>query len=458
MKIIRTTTIVFLILFGVTSFAQDSLRLEKIIIVSRHGLRAPLEKNFATLDSLVDTCNSYKDKWKLWEKKGVKGSELTPKGVELENYFGKFFRLWFDSIGFQLHADELYFGASSKQRTVATANSFASGLMPHMTIPVHFRHTNEGGYGFYDVNYLPLLYDEGFKEGVVFDTNQFHTEAYREIELLKEEPSYEFLEDVLGYSKSPRAQTKGCQHFITDSVQLYFYERKNGKIVKRLEPTMYGDLKVANMASDALILMYYEFPDTLRSFFKRDFSFDDMCKLASVKDQYGRKLFTAPIVAVNVSHCMLKNIYAEMNCNWHKFTFLCTHDSMIQSLLTALRVEDYELKNTIEKDTPIGVKLVLEKWVDPNVDDSVKIDSSECVRYKRYIKARLYYQSTEQVQEMQVLNLKNPPQFCELSFTGLEKEENGMYDYDAFMKHIEKTLDAYKLTAIGKNPFDNNQR
>lgn len=339
MRIFRSITVIFLLFLGVVSCAQDSLRLEKVIVVSRHGLRAPLEKYFDSLDILTPG-GIDRD---IWSKQGVKGSELTPKGTELENLFGKYFRSWLDSEGFKLQPDEVYFGASSKQRTIATSRSFAAGMLPTMMIPVNYKQGDNGGYGPLDENYLPLFYDEGPKEGINFDTLEFQAKAQEEIKgIIKANiPSYDFLEDVLRYSDSERAKDKHSKHFDKDiKVQCYFYERKDGKIVKRLEPTMLYDLNVANMASDALILLHYEAPDYLQSKFNRKFSFDDMCQLANVKDLYGKILFTAPIVAVNISHCMLKNIYSEMNCNWHKFTFLCTHDSMIQSLLAALRVED----------------------------------------------------------------------------------------------------------------------
>lgn len=434
MRIYRTVTFVLLLFFGITSFAQDSLRLEKVVVVSRHGLRAPLEKYYQTLDSLAPKSVS----WDLWSKQGVKGSELTLKGSALENLFGGYFRMWFNSLGFQLQDQEVYFGASSKQRTIATARSFAAGIFPLKIVPVHFKQDGNGGYGPLDENYLPLFYDQSPNDGTDFDTVAFQQEAHRELVQLMAAPSYDFLEDVLQYRQSTRAKAKGSNHF--DSfvdVQRYFYDKASGD---RLEPIMIGDLKVANRASDALILMYYEAPDFLKANFKRDFSFDDMCRLASIKDQYDAILFSAPIIAVNISHCMLENVYSEMKCSWHRFSFLCSHDSMIHALLSALRVEDYKLENTIEGKTPIGVKFLLEKWVNPTT----------C---KQYIKARLLYQSTEQIQEMQVLDLKNSPQSCELSFTGLEKEENEMYDYDTFMNHIEKTLEAYKLTVEGKNPF-----
>lgn len=435
MRIFRVVTIVLLLFVGLTSFAQDSLRLEKVVVVSRHGLRAPLKKYFDTIDSITPGGIDRE----IWNKQGVKGGELTLKGVELENLFGNYFRLWLDSAGFKLRPDEVYFGASSKQRTVATSRAFAAGMLPTMMVPVHFRQGDDGGYDALDENYLPLFNDEGPKEGVCFDTVGFQKEACSEVHnvISEETPSYRFLEEVLQYKNSDRSKTKGYPHFgYTIDVRLDFYDKNK----KKLEPQMVGDLYAANTASDALILLYYEDPEYLKSRFNRTFSFDDMCQLASVKDTYGRILFTAPIVAVNVSHCMLKNIFSEMNCNIHRFTFLCTHDSMIQSLLAALDVEEYELKKTIEKDTPIGVKFLLEKWVNPTT----------C---KQYIKARLLYQSTDQIQKMQVLDLEHRPQSCTLSFTGLKKEENGMYEYDAFMNHIEKTLEAYKRTAVGKHPF-----
>lgn len=435
MRIFRSITVIFLLFVGVVSFAQDSLRLEKVVVVSRHGLRAPLEKYYQTLDSLTPKG----DIWNLWSKQGVKGSELTLKGSALENLFGGYFRMWFNSLGFQLQDQEVYFGASSKQRTIATARSFAAGIFPLKIVPVHFKQDENGGNGPLDENYLPLFYDKDLEKGMVFDTVAFKDTARCELREIKEKnkPSYKFLEDVLQYSQSPRAKAKKSSHFNRDvDVRLDFYDKSKG----RLEPSMIGDLNVANRASDALILMYYEAPDSLKANFKRDFSFDDMCRLASIKDLYDAILFSAPIIAVNISHCMLENVYSEMKCNWHRFSFLCSHDSMIHALLSALRVEDYKLENTIEGKTPIGVKVLLEKWVNPTTCE-------------QYIKARLLYQSTKQVQEMQVLDLKNPPQACELSFTGLEKAENGMYRYDDFMNHIEKTLEAYKATAQGQHPW-----
>ena len=127
----------------------------------------------------------------------------------------------------------------------------------------------------------------------------------------------------------------------------------------------------------------------------------------------------------------------------HKFAFFCSHDSMIAAVLAALRVTPYELPNTIETKTPIGFKLVLEQWTETDKTNP-----------KRYVRARLMYQSTEQIRGMKQMDLDNPPMSYDLSFVGLEKALNGLYDYDDFMQHLQKSIDAYNASAHGQHPWE----
>ena len=411
-------------------FAQHDLTLEKVTVVSRHGVRAPLEQYLTTLDEMTGG-------GRLWTRWSVPGSYLTLKGGALETLFGEYFRLWLDSEHFDLDSTDVYFGASSKQRTIATARAFAAGMMPLMTIPVDYKVDENGKVGYMDRDYLPLLNDQCAADGV-FDIEAFKEEAYRELGELKA-PSYTFLEKMLKMKRSDYARKRGTEHFDNHvGVKLDFYD-KNGK---PLEPTMQGGLKDANMASDAFVLQYYEMENDKDAAFGRRLSFNDWKRLAYVKDYYGDVLFTAPIISVNISHCMLKRIQMEMAPEGHKFAFFCSHDSMIAAVLAALRAAPYELPNTIEAKTPIGFKLVLEQWAetsDPNP--------------KRYIRARLVYQSTSQIRGTKPMDLDNPPMSYDLSFVGLEKTANGMYDYEDFMRHLQNSIEAYNATARGQYPW-----
>mgnify|MGYP002521181670 FL=1 len=242
--------------------------------------------------------------------------------------------------------------------------------------------------------------------------------------------------------KSEYAKKHSNKHFDTCvGVCLNFYNKAK---TERLEPTMVGGLKDANMASDAFILQYYEMENPRKAAFGRKLSTDEWKQLASIKDYYGYLLFAkAPIISVNVSHCMLKRVQKELAPGGHKFAFFCTHDSMIEALLAALRADtNYKLDSTIEEKTPIGFKLVFEQWTE-----------ACCLNPKKYIKVSLVYQSSEQIRKMSILDLEHKPMSYEPIFTGIEKTANGMYDYDEFMQHIQKSIDAYNATARGQRPW-----
>lgn len=412
------------------NYAQE-LELVKVVDVSRHGLRAPLEQYLRTLDLM--TGDGYR-----WKRDSVPGGYLTPQGDTLERYLGEYFQFWLQEQGFVLDSADIYLGASSKQRTVQTVRAFTSGMCPGMALPpVDYKKkknsTYNSTYGYLDPDYLPLL--NCFRPG--FDTMAFKYEACRELGELTP-PSYLYLEEMLRMNHSEY----GREHFDNHvGVSLVFYDKEGN----HLEPTMLGGLKHANMASDAFILAYLGAKNDTDSILGRPLDFYDWKRLASIKDYYGHILFSkAPIIAVNVSHCMLNRIYSEMMPNGHKYAFFCTHDSMIEALLAALRVKPYELSNTtIESKTPIGVKLLFEQWAEKN-----------SMNPKKYVRVRLVYQSAEQIRKMQHLTLDNPPMSCELSFTGIEKAPNGMYLYDEFMNHIHNTLKAYAATAQGKHPWE----
>jgi glucose-1-phosphatase len=415
------------------AFAQQNLELEKVTVVSRHSVRAPLDTYITTLNEM--TGGGYH-----WIKWSVPGSYLTLRGGALETMFGEYFRLWLDDEDFKLDSvQQVYFGASSKQRTIATARAFAAGMLPLMDVTVDCKLNSSGKVGAYDPDYLPMLNYQSASDSE-FDTIAFKEEAYRELDALQA-PSYTLLERVLKMKRSDYAKQRGIEHFDNNvGVCLNFLNSKGD----RQEPTMLGGLKDANMASDAFILQYYEMDNAKDAAFGRRLSFDEWKELASIKDYYGDILFQkSPIVAVNISHCMLKRIQAEMAPEGHKFAYLCTHDSMIAAVLAALRVEDYELPNTIETQTPIGVKLVLEQW-----------SETSCNNLKKYVKVRLVYQSSDQIREMQPMDLSNPPMSYDLNFEGIKKADNGMYLYDDFMQHLQKSIDAYDVTAKGQHPWE----
>lgn len=122
-------------------------------------------------------------------------------------------------------------------------------------------------------------------------------------------------------------------------------------------------------------------------------------------------------------------MYDELRSPDRKFTFLVGHDSNLSSVLTALGVEEYELPNAIERKTPIGSKLVIEKFVGPDG--------------KEYADLNLVYQSIDQLRNMELLSLENPPMVYPISLKGLKKNADGLYNLADLENRFEEALAAY---------------
>ena len=395
---------------------KEQYKLKEVVILSRHNIRSSLSVNGSMLQKMTPH---------QWIKWSAAPSELTLRGGALETIMGQFFRKWTVDEGlFTENAvptvDEVNFYANSMQRTIATAQYFSSGFMPVANLHIHHRFT-------------PSKMDPVFFPALTKSSEAFKAQALKEIaamggkkgivginEGLKD--SYQLIERVLDLKNSPACKSGEVCAFNDYNTQL--------KLEKGDEPNMKGSLKFANSASDALILQYYEDTDPVQAAFGQKLSNDEWEKIAKVKDVYGDVLFTAPIVAVNVAHPLLVYMKDELNAKNRKFTFLCGHDSNIASVNAALEVEEYSLPQSIEKKTPIGSKLVFEKWVDK--------------AGKEFVAVNIVYQTTEQLRNVTLLNLENRPVVFSLKLKGLKANPDGLYSIESVNDRFDKAIRAYE--------------
>ena len=123
-------------------------------------------------------------------------------------------------------------------------------------------------------------------------------------------------------------------------------------------------------------------------------------------------------------------MYDELRSPARKFTFLVGHDSNLSSVATALGVEEYELPNAIEKKTPIGSKIVIEKFLGADG--------------KEYADINIVYQSVDQLRNMELLDLNNPPIIYPLTLKGLQKNTDGLYLMSDVNARFEQALRDYE--------------
>ena len=110
--------------------------------------------------------------------------------------------------------------------------------------------------------------------------------------------------------------------------------------------------------------------------------------------------------------------------------FLCGHDSNLASISAALRFVLPETEQALERRTPIGSKIVFEKWSNGT---------------EEYVAINLVYLSLSQLQNRTLLTTNERPMVLPISIEGLTSNEDGLYrlsDLDARMAEAMAEYDA----------------
>ena len=397
---------------------EQGYTLKQVFVLSRHNIRTPLNSYRALMDSLT----THKGQWTEWS---AHSSELTLHGGVAETIMGQYFNEWLTGVGFIPRnwvpgEDEVLFYSNCFQRTVATARYFASGMLPQADIVVN--HKNE-----LDLLFVPVM-DTATPEFIA-QVNRERAAMGGPAGMRGMEDSlaryYRVLEKVLDYEHSDYCAAHGGIHFASDTI----------RVVDRVgkEPAMRCLLRKAIAPSDALVLQYYEEKDLRKAAFGHDLSFEEWCALARIKDIYEDLMVSPPTMAVNTHHTMLQFIKGEFSRKGRKFSFLCGHDSTIASVLAAIGAEHYVLPGAIEGRTPLGGKLVIERYSRGGVD---------------YARLSMVYASSEQLRNTEQLRVSNPPMRYVLKLKGVESE-GGFCRWEDFESRLDYSIAAYDGTPKG---------
>jgi 4-phytase/acid phosphatase len=112
----------------------DDTHLKQVIIFGRHSVRSPVAP--------TSTLNSFSVR--AFPEFGIPAGNLTANGTTLETILGGYYRLWLTQEKLLTGNDSadsalVYFRANVIERTIATAQAFAAGLLPAAHVAVnHF--------------------------------------------------------------------------------------------------------------------------------------------------------------------------------------------------------------------------------------------------------------------------------------------------------------------------------
>ena len=388
--------------------------LEQVVVLSRHNLRAPLSSNGSVPSELTP------HQWIEWS---AGSSELTLKGGMEETSMGQYFRKWLDQEGlipenYVPKEGEVRFSARDKQRCRATARYFAAGMLPLADIEVEHPGDAKGTEDFME----PVLHfysddyaaDATAQVAAMGDDTGFDGLAQQNRDVIK------LIMDTADMQDSEIYQSGKYGDLLADS---FGYSMKGADT----EPDITGAVKPAYQVADALLLQYYEEPDAVKAAFGHELKDEDWAEIGAFMTTCLKMKHGAPLVAANITNPLLRELKTELENENRKFTFFCAHDCTVLGTLSALGAEPYTLPESIETMTPIGVKLMLERWR----------DGEGQAWYRVY----LLYRSTEQIRSGEMLTLDNPPLTYDLRFEGVETNADGLISEADLFGLFDRSID-----------------
>lgn len=397
--------------------------LKGVVLMSRHNIRSPLTSGGAAYKRVTP------HEWFKWTSPS---SQLSLRGGVNETMMGQFFRQWVVSEGllpdnYRPEDNEVLFYANSRQRTFATAKYFSAGFLPFANVEITHKLAED-------------KMDPVFKPQFTKMNDKYRQQVLDEIEakykggpqawMQSVQPTLTLMEQILDMAHSPAALEGDTLHF--------WYNDTQFKIEKDDEPRMTGGYTLANSVADALVLQCYE--NESMAAFGHELSTEQWRDICKVKEVYDALLFTTHAAAINIAYPLVSRIREELNRNDRKFMFLCGHDSNLASIGAALRFNYPETENALELHTPIGSKLVFEKWSDGS---------------ETWVAINLVYASVSQLQNRTLLSLDVPPMVLPVSVEGLAPNADGLYhlsDLDARIAEAMAEYDAIEDASTALAP------
>ena len=401
--------------------------LKEVVVMSRHNIRSPLTSGGAAYQRVTPH---------TWFKWSSPSSQLSLRGGVLETEMGQFFRQWVVSEGllpenYRPEGDEVLFYANSRQRTFATAKYFSAGFLPFANVEITHKLDEDKMDPVFTPQFTKM--NDTYRQQVLADIQALNggPQAW----MAAQQPTLNLMEQVLDMAHSPAALQGDTTHFWFDDTQF--------KIEKGSEPKMTGGYTLANSVADALVLQCYE--SESMTAFGHELTIEQWRAICAVKEVYDGLLFTTHSAAVNLAYPLVSRIREELNRSDRKFMFLCGHDSNLASIIAALGLQIPETENALELHTPIGSKLVFEKWSDGSDE---------------YVAVNLVYQSIGQLQGRTLLSPAAPPMVLPVTIDGLNANSDGLYrlsDLDTRMSEAMAEYDAIEDAPTAVSVTINNE-
>ena len=309
----------------------------------------------------------------------------------------------------------MLFYANSRQRTFATAKYFSAGFLPFANVEITHKLDEDKMDPVFTAQFTKM--NDTYRQQVLSEINALN--GGPQVWMAAQKATLDLMEEVLDMTHSPAALQGDTTHFWFDDTQF--------KIEKDSEPKMTGGYTLANSVADALVLQCYETENFAP--FGHELTIEQWRAICAVKEVYDGLLFTTHSAAVNLAYPLVSRIREELNRSDRKFMFLCGHDSNLASIGAALGLVFPETERALELHTPIGSKLVFEKWSD-GTDE--------------YVAINLVYQAVDQLQGRTLLSLDMSPMVMPVTVKGISANSDGLYSLSDLDTRFAEAMAEYE--------------
>lgn len=398
---------------------QSGMQLERVVIVSRHGVRAPTK--FTPLMQQVTP-----DRWPQWD---VPLGWLTPRGGALITELGRYQRLRLADKGLLDNktcptAGQVAVIADSDQRTRKTGEAFLAGLAPECKVQVHYQQDKSKS----DPLFNPIkagqcsLNTSQVKEAILTRAGGSLDEYTRHYQ-----PAFQALERVLNFSQSEKCQAAGqsAQCTLTDVLPA---ELK----VSPENVSLSGSWGLASTLTEIFLLQQAQGMSQVA--WGRIHGDKEWRTLLSLHNAQFDLLQKTPEVARSRATPLLDLIRTALvtqGATENKYAiqlpvsllFIAGHDTNLANISGALGL-NVSLPGQPD-NTPPGGEFVFERW--KRVSD-----------HSDWVQVSFMYQTLQEMRDMQPLSLQSPPGKIVLPLAACdEKNTQGMCSLKSFSTLID---------------------
>ncbi|MBA5602806.1 histidine-type phosphatase [Pectobacterium aroidearum] len=421
----RTLLITMIIVsaFSAQAQAQDRYQLEKVVEISRHGVRPPTESNTTTLESGTAR------EWPQWV---TRDGELTGHGyaatVLKGRYEGEYYRQQHLFASGCPTEQQIYVIASPLQRTRATAQAYMDGMFPGCGVATHAVEDEKHDPLFHgDKMGIGTLDPERAKAEVLKAMGGDLNTAYQHLQ-----PSIEQLKQIVCKADKP------CPVF---DKPWAIKQDKDGSI------SISGLNTLANM-SEVFLLEYSENLPQAQVAFGHVRNTQDLTPLmAPMTAKYD---FTndVPYIAQRGGSLLMQQIAQALAQGTQEaqdttqgeppaapYLLYVAHDTNIAYLRTLLPFH-WQLPGDTADNIPPAGSLVFERWRDTTTQ-------------QRFLRVYFQAQPLDQIRSLTPLSDRQPLLKEELTSQSCQQTEKGtLCPFDTVLKSMRESIDSSALAPV----------